>query len=148
MTILRDGQRENCSNTTKGGEVKMKNKTILVVLCVVLLLLLTSLSYGWWSNLKTQSLERREKLRADDLEELLQGHAWQDEPNEPDEREKPSVSPRVNGSTFDVNLISVNNGGNITKVVSIRLWNCNLFFVQHKSESTSDEKSETFSSKK
>jgi len=41
-------------NPTKGGEIKMKNKTIFVVLCVVLLLLFTSLSYGWWDKPRPQ----------------------------------------------------------------------------------------------
>ena len=35
----------------------MKNKTILVVLYVILLLLFTSLSYGGWGDLKPKSLE-------------------------------------------------------------------------------------------
>lgn len=35
----------------------MKNKIILAVLCVVLLLLLTSLSYGGWGYLKPRPLE-------------------------------------------------------------------------------------------
>jgi len=106
----------------------MKNKTIFVVIGIVLLLLLTSLSYGGWGDLKPKSLERREKLQADELDELLRGHGWQEEPDKPGT----GLSPATNGSTCDVNLIGVNNGGNITKVVSIRLWNCNIFFVQHK----------------
>jgi hypothetical protein len=47
-----------------------------------------------------------------------------------------------------VNLTRVNNGGNVTTILFIRFGSCNLFFRQHKSESTSDKKSETFSSEK
>jgi len=120
----------------------MKNKTIFVVLCAVLLLLFTSLSYGWWGNLRPQPLEPREYPRPHDLDERLRAHGWQEDVR------RPCTSPGANGSTPNVNLTSVNSAENIIIVVPIRFGNIDLFFMQQKSELPSDKHSITFSHKK
>jgi hypothetical protein len=76
--------KKNRLNTTKGGEVKMKNKIILAVLCVVLLLLLTSLSYGWWGNLKPQPLEPQADSPVKHQKARLLGDLPLRDSNEPD----------------------------------------------------------------
>jgi hypothetical protein len=121
----------------------MKNKTIFIISGVVLFLIFTSLGYGEWVKRQPQPFEPREIQRADNLKEPLRAHGWQG-----DENKLLCKSSGANGSTSDVNLTRVNNGGNVTTILFIRFGSCNLFFRQHKSESTSDKKSETFSSEK
>jgi len=57
----------------------MKNKTIFVVLCVVLLLLFTSLSYGWWDRPRPQlqALQLQEEPPPHQKARLLD-HPWDD----------------------------------------------------------------------
>lgn len=62
----------------------MKKKTIFVVLCVVLLLLFTSLSYGWWGNLRPQPIQLQEDPPAKHQKARILGDLPLNDPGKPD----------------------------------------------------------------
>lgn len=84
----------------------MKSKTIFVVLCVVLLLLFTSLSYGWWGNLEPQPIEPQEDPPIDRIDSRLRGHPWDHSPRIPDDTTvQVEVSVFLIPFSFDVPMV-------------------------------------------